>query len=126
MSYAIVNTSVYTGLLIVGAIVPVRFLISFELLVLFLLPTVLFFFVLNSSRYFKHRDPMDRSLMIASIFLGIVMGAYYLYYFLGITELLWEQGIWFSDNDVLHIGLIFWVLYIAKFVPKHVRDVEFA
>ena len=121
-SYAIINSFIYLIIIIVGSIIPIRFLISFELLVLFLFPTVLFFFLLNSWRYYKLKLPMDLKLLIASLFLGIIIAVYYLYYLAGITEVLWEQGIWFSANDILHIGLIFWMLYIGRIIPKYVKD----
>jgi len=50
------------------------------------------------------------------------MIAYYVAAMLGLTEAMWSQGIWFSDNDVLHIGLIFWMFYVGFTVKKYVVD----
>lgn len=122
--YAALNSCIYIVILIIGSIDPIRFLISFELLVLFLLPTTLFFFLLNTKRFLQDHNLMDRNLLILWLLLGIIIIAYYGYYLLGITEILWEQGIWFSENDVLHIGLILWMLYIARIIPKYVKDKE--
>jgi hypothetical protein len=55
--------------------------------------------------------------------LGVTLGAYLLYLVLDITAELWTQGVWFSENDVLHSGLIGWMLYIALVVAKRVVDV---
>ena len=41
---------------------------------------------------------------------------------LGATQTLWVRGVWFSENDVLHIGLIVWMIYLARVVAPRVVD----
>jgi hypothetical protein len=65
---------------------------------------------------------MDLALLGTWLWLGITLLAYFLYLVLDITRRLWSQGVWFSENDVLHIGLILWMAYIGFFVAKEVRD----
>lgn len=68
--------------------------------------------------------PMDLAFLGAWLLLLIPMLAYLLYDKLDLTSKLWAKGkgIWFSQNDVLHIGLILWMIYIAIVVGKHVHD----
>jgi hypothetical protein len=122
-AYALGHAALYLLVTLVGALVPVKFLISFELLLLVAAPNVLILFVLNGWRYFRFRDPMDRVLLGTWLGLGVTLGAYFLYLILDVTHILWVQGVWFSENDVLHIGLILWMLYIALVVAKRVVDV---
>jgi hypothetical protein len=58
------------------------------------------------------------------VWLLLTMVAYWLYDRLDITPKLWAKGrgIWFSQNDVLHIGLILWMIYIATVVANRVND----
>jgi len=32
------------------------------------------------------------------------------------------KGIWFTENDLLHIFLIVWMVYIALVVARQVKD----
>lgn len=120
--YAFANFGIYTAILLIGVFVPLKFFISFECMLIFLAPSILFLFVLNLSRYRKQKNKNDLFLIMTWLWLALTVGAYYLYYLLGITENLWEQGIWFSENDVLHIGLIIWMIYIAFGLDKKVED----
>ncbi|MCP5097845.1 MAG: hypothetical protein GY943_20040 [Chloroflexi bacterium] len=120
--YAILNSVLYTVLVIFGAFSLNKFLISFELLLIVTAPNILILFILNGWRYFKSRGSMDFVLLVTWLWLGVTIGAYFIYLLLDITDGLWERGIWFSENDVLHIGLISWMVYIAINVAKRIVD----
>jgi len=121
--YAFVNMVLYIALTLIGALIPIEFLISFELMLIFFAPNILLFFIINSWRYYQNKKRMDIALLGVWVSLLIILAAYYIYFLLGITETLWEHGVWFSENDVLHIGLIVWMLYISLIVARHVKDI---
>jgi hypothetical protein len=119
---ALGNTAAYLGVALIGALVPVKLLISFELMLLFTAPTVAICFVVNAARYRAQRGSLDRALLGAWTWLGLTLGAYAFYRSLGVGQRLWARGLWFSENDVLHVGLILWMLYLARVVAKRLVD----
>lgn len=121
-SYAFINLALYSILVFVGVVALNKFLISFELLLIVTAPNILFLFILNGWRYLKYRQRMDFALLITWIWLGVTIAAYFIYLMLGFTDDFWEHGIWFSENDLLHIGLIGWMVFIAVKVAKQVTD----
>jgi len=122
--YAIMNFLIYEIVVLIGAVIPVQFLISFELMILFLAPTILFLLISNFHNYFKLKRRINFSLTIIWISLILIIGLYFLYFMLGITDLLWEKRIWFSENDVLHISLILWMIYIYIFIRRNRKIFE--
>ena len=122
--YAPANFGAYVIIVVIGSIIPIQFMISFELMLLFLAPTILFLLIFNIRRYVSLKNRINRTLVIIWISLILIIGFYFLYYMLDITNILWEQGIWFSENDILHIGLILWMIYICLVVSKFEKDVK--
>jgi hypothetical protein len=122
LGYALISAVVYVILTFIGGIIPVKALITFELMVWISTPTFLIMFVLSAWRYTKLSTTMDLAFVGAWVLLLLTMTAYWLYEKLDITPKLWAKGkgIWFSQNDVLHIGLILWMIYIATVVAEHV------
>jgi hypothetical protein len=47
---------------------------------------------------------------------------YYLYLLSGMTEKLWTLGLWFSANDILHVLMLGWVVYIGTTVLGIIND----
>lgn len=122
--YALVSSAVYVIVTLVGGIVPVKSLITFNLMVWVSMPVFLFVCILNSWRYYSFGTSMDLVLVGTWVLLLISSAAYYIYDHLGITEKLWRRGtgVWFSQNDVLHVGLILWMIYIGKVVAQRITD----
>lgn len=122
---AAAHIALYTVVVLVGALIPVKFLISFELLLAACAPLIVTFLWLNGRRYARLKLPVDQVLLGAWGWLILTIAAYFVYYLSGLTSALWAKGAWFSENDVLHIGLIAWMLYLA-WAARLVRDDGFA
>jgi len=122
--YAVLNAALYFVVVMVGAFIPVKFLTSFEFLLAVCAPSIIGFFIIHGWRYVRQKQPIDLVYLGTWIWLGITIAAYFFYFISGFTASLWAKGIWFSENDVLHIGLIFWVLYIACVLSLRIKDIS--
>lgn len=122
--YAAANMGMYLTTVLTGVLIPVQFLISFEMLLIFCTPAVLIFLILNGWRYIRQRLMIDRVLLITWGWLILTIAGYFGYYLSGLTQRLWAQGIWFSENDVLHLGLIAWMILITIVVSPRIKDMQ--
>lgn len=120
--YALANAIVYTSLTLAGGLIPKKRWITFERMVIFSAPILLIFLILNGWRYLSFASVLDQTLLITWLFLLMVMAAYWVYEKMNVTAWLWRRKIWFSENDVLHIGLIVWMLYIGLVLNEQIRD----
>ncbi len=120
--YAILNGVLYFSLVMIGVWIPVKFLISFEFLLLAAAPGIITLFAISILRFAKQKQQVDLIYVGTWLLLGLVIAAYFIYYLSGNTADLWARGIWFSENDILHIGLILWMLYISLLLAPRVRD----
>ncbi len=124
VAYALINTIVYSALLLYGAFSPIRFLVSFECLVLVSAPSVFFLLFLHGLAYAKNKDLLNLSLLNGWLIFIAVGVAYGVYLSSGLTQRLWQNRIWFTENDVLHVGMICWVYYLLKNLPDKVMDLK--
>ena len=121
MIYAVINAVVYCVVTAIGVLTPSATLLSFSVLMLFALPGVLIVIALTA----RHLgEPKERAIFTAAILLLLVQVAYYAYWASGLTQTLWDNGngIYFSDNDVLHIGFILWLAYLLWRVGPTLAD----
>ncbi len=124
ITYAMVTSVIYVSIAFVGGFVPIKSCITFNLMVWVSTPILLIVCIINGWRYYTFSNHMDLVLLGTWVFLLLTSCIYCLYDNLGITHKLWAggKGIWFSQNDVLHVCLIFWVIYIATIVASQITD----
>jgi hypothetical protein len=62
--------------------------------------------------------------VIAAVLQVLIQVAYFAYYAAGVTALLWDDGagFYFSENDVLHVGMILWLGYVVAALGPTLRD----
>jgi hypothetical protein len=124
LGYTVAMGILYSAILMAGVWLPFQFLISFELMVLFLVPSYLLMFLLNFWNYKKSNRIIDIRFMKAWVGMLMITIAYFAFYLSGASGWLWQQGIWFNANDVLHLLLIAWVLYIRLKIQYLIVDSE--
>ncbi|MBM3687507.1 MAG: hypothetical protein FJW85_10960 [Actinobacteria bacterium] len=117
--YAVLNLLVYAVVTIAGVLIPSAFLLSFELLLLFAIPALVIAAVLAIRRW---AEPLARRVLWVLVLLVLVQVAYLVYFALGVTESLWASGVYFSANDVLHVGMLIWLGVTAWALGPTLRD----
>lgn len=114
---------IYGAILTIGSILENSFLISYELFTLLFMPLFVWFFILNVIEYKKKKDMMNKSLILTWLLFLLVNVLYFVFLFSGVLTTLYENtGIWFSENDVLHVALIGWMLFIWFYVKNKIID----
>lgn len=121
--YAVVNALLYCVVAAVGIMAPNAMALSFSVLMLFALPGVIIVIIITARRL---KAPKERAMFTAAILLLLVQVAYYAYWISGLTQVLWDdgKGVYFSENDVLHIGFILWLVYLLWRVGPTLDDRE--
>lgn len=122
ITVAIFTSIVYTIMIFYGAFKAIKGLITFELMVHFCTPFIVFMIALNAWSYWQFANPLDLALLGTWFGLILTMYLYWQYYNAGLTEKLWAKGKWFSENDVLHVVLIIWVIYIYLVLAPLIQD----
>lgn len=120
-----ISIPLYAILLTIGSILPVKFLVTYELFSIFFMPHFIVFFILSIKEFRIKKDLMNKRLILTWILFLITNVAYYIYYWFGISEIVLNStGIWFNQNDVLHVLLLGWMIYIWAALPATISDIE--
>ncbi len=124
LAYAGLNAAAHLVVTVLGILQSERFLLSFELLLLFSTPAFFVALAINGSRYLRLRQPLDGALLGGWAWLFATNALYYAYLLSGFTDQLWQGGAgwYFSENDVLHVGMIGYVWYLHRRIAPHIRD----
>lgn len=124
IAYAIINAVGYCIVAVFGVLLPSKALLSFELLMLFALPGIILVIVLAARHVRDPQQPYARWIVWAAVLLVLVQVAYFGYYAAGVTQLLWDEGagFYFSENDVLHVGMLLWLWFVAAKLGPTLAD----
>jgi hypothetical protein len=107
-----------------GVLLPSATLLSFPVLMLFAVPGLVMVIALSARGYRRSRDAMHRHLLIAALLQVAVQAAYFATWLSGMTQVLWDDGagFYFSENEVLHLGLLLWLGYVVIALGPNLRD----
>jgi len=121
--FALIDSAAYSVYMFVGAVTPVKFLISYEGFMSFIGANFLIMFVLNILHYKKHKDNLNRNLIYIWIGFLIVNIGYFVFLLGDIGGNLYQNyGVWFNENDALHVLLILWSCLILVLLRKDLSD----
>lgn len=126
--YSVANAVVYCAVAVAGVLIPSKLLLSFEVLMLFALPGIILVMIAAGSRWRTAPEGAARSsakaIFWAAVLLVLVQVAYFTYYALRITQSLWDggAGFYFSENDVLHVGMLLWLWFVAAALGPRLAD----
>jgi len=123
-TYAVLTTIIYNINVLAGTILAHRFLVSFEMMLLFCFFGGCSIFIITARQYYRNRDTLTKHYLGIWIDLVVVIMVYYLYYMGGFAVELWSHGIWFSENDVLHVLMMAWVLGIYFVLRNDLKDLQ--
>jgi Flp pilus assembly protein protease CpaA len=107
----------------VGAVIPVKFLISYEGFMAFIGVNFLIMFIQNILHYKKHKEKLNLVLIYIWIGFLFVNIGYYVFLLGNIGGNLYQNcGVWFNENDALHVLLILWSCFILVLLRKDLSD----
>lgn len=104
---ALLSVFMYTLLQGLGLILSVKFLLTYEFMLIFLSINIL---ILMWTDYAQRHIFIHKRLFIWWCVFLVVNLAYFVALFSAYAKPLYQQtGIWFNENDVLHILLLLWM-----------------
>ncbi len=121
--FAICHSIAYGFYMLFGAIYAIEFLISYFGFVVFVAVDFGLMFYLNIMHCIKYKDKFSKNLIWAWIDFAVANIGYFICYWCSLGVNLYENhGVWFTENDVLHLLLLVWAIHffivLIKVVPN--------
>ncbi|MBA4347660.1 MAG: hypothetical protein C0413_02280 [Clostridiales bacterium] len=123
--FAYIDSVAYTVLVLIGAIIPIRFLISYEGFLILLGGNFVIMFVCVVLHYRRHRDVLNKRFLFIWVALLAVNIAYFAWLYSGVSQLLYDNwNVWFNENDCLHLLLVLWMIEILLMLKEPLKDLS--
>ncbi|MFI3228743.1 MAG: hypothetical protein R3Y23_01080 [Bacillota bacterium] len=121
--FAICHSIAYGFYMLIGAVFAIEFLISYFGFVVFVAIDFIIMFYLNVTHMIKYQDKFSKNLIWAWIDFAVANIGYFICYWCSMGTKLYENyGVWFTENDVLHLLLLVWAIHffivLMSVVPK--------
>ncbi len=116
--YAVASTLIYVIIAVFGTYSANRLLISFEFMIMFIGAGLAAISLQCLLHYFKEKDAKAVKILWIGAGIGVVIAIYFVALVSDFASALWEKGIWFNENDVLHVLMICWVLLVYRILSK--------
>ena len=118
VAYGGLSSLVYTLSVLAGGLRPVRSWITFERLLLVSAPLLAVMIAINAYGWFVEGDGVDGLQLGAWCGLLLSIVCFFVWERAHLGSRLWRtgQGIWFSENDILHVVLLAWAAYLEFWV----------
>lgn len=111
--FAIADSIAYTAYILIGAILPIKFLVTYEGFMAFIGANFLLMFFMNIRYYRVHHDALNKKLIQVWLGFLLVNIGYFAFLFGGFGASMYQaSGLWFNENDALHVLLIAWSAFI--------------
>jgi hypothetical protein len=105
---ALLSVGIYSLVQGLGMFIPIKFLLTYEFMLVFLSLNII---ILMWTDYKLRKKLVHQRLFIWWCVFLLVNLAYFVALFTGYAVPLYQQtGIWFNENDVLHLLLLLWML----------------
>jgi hypothetical protein len=123
IKFAVIDSAAYSLFMLVGAMLPVRFMVSYEGFMAFMGGNFVLMFILAIRHYAAKRDRLNLKLIWIWVGFLVVNLGYFAALFSGFPEALYvNKGIWFNANDTLHVLLILWAVLVVLLLRKDLTD----
>ena len=124
LKFAVIDTILYAVYLIIGSIIGNAFIISYNGFIVFVGINFILMLALNVAHYIKNKDRQNLNFIIIWIAFAVINIAFFAFMLSGLPKILYSNyGIWFNENDILHVLLICWAVMYYQFVSKHTHDI---
>ena len=121
--YSSVFAGVYTLIMLIGVLTKNTFLISYTGFIVFAGYNYLIMFILSVIHYVKHHDKQNLYMIILWISFLFVNIFYFVHLYATNSVENWlNGGVWFTENDTLHVLLIAWMIEIFILLKNKLED----